>query len=290
MIGCWPAQLLERGGVGREARSSSSSAGVRPSLSKRTSRSCGVELTLNSSPASSHDLARRARSHSATSSVVERRELGDGRRRRRRPPCGPARRRAGTSMSSFSAAQALGVERARAAARPAGRRPSAPRAGDVERRRRPSPSRSSWPSAAASPSGSSSVGVADEQLVEQVAGLGGSSRYAASVGVDGQACGTSTPTVEQRRASAPWRRARPAAAAVGDQRAERRRHVGVVEHGAGEPRDLGRLAVGDRRPGPSSGDRPSAARPAAGDGRAGSVAARRAPRAAPARRPARRAR
>ena len=167
MIGCWPASF-SRLAASVEKPVFVFFCGVRPSSSKSTSRSCGVELTLNSWPAAS-TMASRWRSTSATS--------------RSRSACSSSPVDADADVLHagqhadeghldvvVERAQPLGVERReqRRDEPVDGERAPAP---PTSRPGWSEPSRSSWPSAATSPSGMRAPGVADDQLLEQVAAL-----------------------------------------------------------------------------------------------------------------------
>ena len=97
--------------------------GVRPSLSNRTARSCGVELTLNSSPASAQISSVQRRRTRRPARSLRRAQLGLVDPDARRPPCGPAP--APAAPRCRRAARAGPGRRARRAGRPdqRGRRP-----------------------------------------------------------------------------------------------------------------------------------------------------------------------
>ena len=92
----------------------------------------------------------------------------------------------------------------------------------------------------------------------------------------------STPRLEQRSASAPWRRGRATPAAGRRAARQRGEHVGVGEHGGRDPRHLAGVGVGDDRE-PVERRCARARRPTTAERRRVVAApARRAPAAAPA--------
>ena len=119
-------------------RSWSASAGVSPRLSNRIWRSCGVELMLNSSPATSLISSLQALAVLGEQLVVELAQLVDVDADARRPPSGPAparagsrsRRRAGASPGRRAPPRAAGRQPVDGQRRPGGV------AGVVDRRRR----------------------------------------------------------------------------------------------------------------------------------------------------------
>ena len=226
-----------------------------------------VELTLNSLARRALDLARRAGRTRRRAGRCRRAQLGRRRRRRRRPPCGRARATSGTSMSSYS--RACPARRALASGSTRRSTASAAPAGDVVRVGRLAVEVELALGRGRRPR-QLERGVAREQVLERVAGLGRVEQVrrdavsSASVEVDAEA---------ESRASAPWRRGDDAASAGrrraharapsgrrGDRasiqatsRRRRRRRPARARTGAGPPRPPSAAATASgRRPAPAA--------------------------------------